>query len=425
MAGRPPLEIGTHGKIRTSEVGPKMIRAYCQYRDLDGRTRQVSATGAAKTAAGRALEKRLAQRSSNATAEIAPETKLRVVAEAWYVTVTQAVEAGRKSPTTAGQYRCFLDRYVLPATGDLRLREVTTGRVDAVLQTIKEKSGEPTAKSCRTVLSNILKYAARHDAVSTNATRNTQPLSVKPRHPPRALTVDECEQWLSQLAADEAAVRHDLPDLTGFMLGEGCRIGEALALAWDSVDLVLSIVDIDYTLVRVKSRGLVRKKTKSAAGEHTLPLPNFVLAILARRATAQFALSTGCLPPADMEASAMVARLGSAPVFPDSKGGWRDPSNTLRALRAARGDGDLAWVTSHVFRKTALTLLDDAGLPARLIADQAGHSQVSMTQDVYMARKSVDGRTAQTLDRDLGNLFELKSMHNGCIDLEDDQARSV
>lgn len=105
----------------------------------------------------------------------------------------------------------------------------------------------------------------------------------------------------------------------------------------------------------------------------------------------------------------MAAQLGPAPVFPDSKGGWRDPSNTLRSLRKARGRGDFAWVTSHVFRKTALTLLDEAGLPARLVADQAGHSQVSMTQDVYMAREAVDGRAAQALDRGLGELFTKKN----------------
>jgi hypothetical protein len=53
-----------------------------------------------------------------------------------------------------------------------------------VLQTIKANAGEPTAKSCQTVLSNVLKYAARHDAVSVNATRMTQELSARPKEAP-------------------------------------------------------------------------------------------------------------------------------------------------------------------------------------------------------------------------------------------------
>ncbi len=67
----------------------------------------------------------------------------------------------------------------------------------------------------------------------------------------------------------------------------------------------------------------------------------------------------------------------------------RDPSNTRRVLREIRGSEGFAWVTSHVFRKTAATILDEAGLTARLIANRLGHSRPSMTQDVYMGRAAV------------------------------------
>ncbi|WP_228501809.1 site-specific integrase [Nocardioides agariphilus] len=39
-------------------------------------------------------------------------------------------------------------------------------------------------------------------------------------------------------------------------------------------------------------------------------------------------------------------------------------------------------MTSHAFRKTAATIVDEAALSARLIADQLGHIRPSMTQDV-------------------------------------------
>src|SRR5690348_16283750 len=40
-------------------------------------------------------------------------------------------------------------------------------------------------------------------------------------------------------------------------------------------------------------------------------------------------------------------------------------------------------VTSHTFRRTVATLMDEAGLSARAAADQLGHAKVSMTQDHY------------------------------------------
>ena len=56
-------------------------------------------------------------------------------------------------------------------------------------------------------------------------------------------------------------------------------------------------------------------------------------------------------------------------------------------------------MTSHVFRKTAATELDRAGMSARQIADQLGHSKVSMTQDRYLGRRVVDGQVAYALER--------------------------
>jgi len=86
-----------------------------------------------------------------------------------------------------------------------------------------------------------------------------------------------------------------------------------------------------------------------------------------------------------------------AEVFPDALGGWRDPSNTSRDLRTARGTAGFTWVTSHVFRKTCATILS-----ARTIADQLGHARPSMAQDVYMGRKVINPQTAAALDAALG-----------------------
>lgn len=55
---------------------------------------------------------------------------------------------------------------------------------------------------------------------------------------------------------------------------------------------------------------------------------------------------------------------------------------------------DLAWMTSHVFRKTVATRLDEAGLSGRQIADVLGHEGPSTTQDHFMDRKVVNAAMA-------------------------------
>jgi integrase len=46
----------------------------------------------------------------------------------------------------------------------------------------------------------------------------------------------------------------------------------------------------------------------------------------------------------------------------------------------------LTWAVPHTLRRTFATLLDQANLPIARIADQLGHSDVSMTAPVYLGR---------------------------------------
>jgi integrase len=56
-------------------------------------------------------------------------------------------------------------------------------------------------------------------------------------------------------------------------------------------------------------------------------------------------------------------------------------------------------VTTHSFRKTVATLIDEQGLSARVGADHLGHAKISMTQDVYMTRGKVHTAVAELLGR--------------------------
>jgi len=141
-------------------------------------------------------------------------------------------------------------------------------------------------------------------------------------------------------------------------------------------------VDVSSTVIRWTGHGLVRKTTKSKAGERSLLIPSWMATELQSR------FSRG-------------VRMDE-PVFANSLGGLRDPKNTRRDVRHALDRADFTWVTSHNFRKTTATLLDQAGLSARVIADQLGHARPSMTQDVYMGRKLVDGRAVEALEEAFG-----------------------
>lgn len=370
--GRPRLPIGTYGEIWTQPTESGKVRAVTNYRDFDGVTRPVERVGRSKAAAIASLKEALRDRKRvDFENEITSESKFAAVAEMWFAAIQTEVDEGHKSPGTARLYRDRLNNQVLPALGQLALGEVTVSRVDKVVKAVKDKHGSGTAKLARTVISGVLGLATRHDVYDHNPAHEIERIrAAKNKKAARALELDQAQDLRAWIAADEVAIRRDLPDLADMMLGTGMRIGEAAAVVWDALDLdsAPAEVEIRGTVVRVTGQGLyIKPAPKSDEGFRTLELPNWLREQLRRRKPANAS-------PADV-------------VFTAPMGGLRDPSNTSADLKEAFEAAGYPWMNSHVWRKTVASMMDDAGLSARAAADQLGHAKVSMTQDNYFKRR--------------------------------------
>src|SRR6476469_3561494 len=161
---RPALPLGTYGAIRIYEV-PTGFRARTLYRDFDGKTRHVEAIRKTKGAATRALTEALRDRArTNVKSIITADARVRDVAAIWFASLR---DEGR-SPSTIQLYGDRLEKQVLPAVGNVRVRELTVGLIDRHLKAVKAKHGNATAKTSRTVISGICGLAVRHDALLAN-----------------------------------------------------------------------------------------------------------------------------------------------------------------------------------------------------------------------------------------------------------------
>lgn len=173
--GRKPLPIGSWGLIRTYPVGmdvkgkPLRVRAVVNYRDFDGITRRVEASGRTATAATQNLRTALQNRSlAGRHGELTAMSRFSDAADLWLARVGGMVEDGRRSPGTVDAYRRQLKNHVLPAMGEVRLGEATTPLVDKVIASIKAKVSASTAKSCRSVVSGVMGLAVRYGAIVAN-----------------------------------------------------------------------------------------------------------------------------------------------------------------------------------------------------------------------------------------------------------------
>lgn len=379
---RPPMPVGTYGRIyrRTEPDGRSWARA--AFRGYDGVRRQVTRFGPSEAAAERALKTALRDLAEAGEGDVSGETTVRALSERWLA----EVDSSDRAEGSKRLYGIAVRSYVLPALGGLRLREAKVGTVDRALQAVRETKGPGAAKTTRSVLSGMFGYAVRQGAIAVNPVRDTTPITRK-RKPVRALTVAEADELVDGLRSTRRAVDLDLPDLVEFMLGTGVRIGEACAATEDAFDLDaaarIGTFAVAATVIRVRGEGLrIQPHPKTAAGQRTLALPGFVVELLERR-----------------HGEVRLRRPDYRVIFPSPNGYLRDPSNTSGDLREVLDGLGFDWVTSHVFRKTVATRLDDAGLSARQIAEQLGHEKPSMTTDVYMGRRVVSSEAAAALDK--------------------------
>ena len=368
--GRPNLDLGTAGAVRVYRSRTGGYRAMTRFRDPDGKVRTVERLGATKGAATRALSLAIRDRSRVGSGDsLTPDSRVSQLATVYL----SEVAASDRSPSTIAAYKDRLEKQILPALASVKLRELTVGRVDQLLQSVRRAHGPSLARTTRSVLSGMCALAARRGALPFNPVRDTTPIRAKPANPAQPLALDDLLDLRNSLIENEQARDLDVADLVLFMIATGCRLGEALALKWSEVHLDSATVEIRTTAIRVKGEGVVIKPSpKTSSSRRVLELPSWCVETLLRR---------------DRPASGLV--------FPAPRSGAvRDPSNTIKALHRVMGTR----IKTHTYRKTLATLMDDAGLPTRKASDQLGHSRTSQTQDAYFGRKRLATGAARLLD---------------------------
>ncbi|MGN2639599.1 tyrosine-type recombinase/integrase [Nocardia takedensis] len=382
----PPLAIGTYGSINTKRQKNGSWRASTRFRDGDGITRPVQAMGPTKPRAVAALKKRLTERrhASRPGADLTLDTKLSDLADLW---LAELEFENRATPQTIDYYRSHIHVArkrgredtvkINTSLGGLHIREATTQRLDAYLKEVA-RTWPSKARAHRVVLTGMMGLAVRHDVIRHNPVLNVARL---PRNTQRPRAADlptlhalreQLETWVSgsdtpgTLARTRGRPRSRIVlDVADVLLGTGARIGEALAIRWQDLDLEADVprVTIRGTIVRITNQdGVLRpirqEWTKTQAGYRSVVLPRFVVEALRRRETVAVDNALDL-------------------VFTTRSGTIYDPHNFRRSWRSARGT-KFDWVTPKTFRKTVATLIAHEYGPGHA-AHQLGHADDGTT----------------------------------------------
>lgn len=277
-----------------------------------------------------------------------------------------AVE-GKKAPKTVRYYEQMVRLYIVPYLGRMELRAITGQHVQALLSELLKKGLSPTTvRHVHATLRRALQTAWKWNLVAENAAAKADPPSMASLER-SFLTAEEAVSLL------KACQGHYLENLFILALNTGLRIGEATGLRWQDVAEDFSQIRVAVQLQHVGGKTLF-KEPKSASGRRAVPLTTDAAEALRNQRANQ--LLWAAQRPEGFNPHGLV--------FTGEEGNPLDHKNVNKWLKRFAERAQIKKRLSfHALRHTVATHLVSSGVPLNTAKEILGHSQVSLTADLY------------------------------------------
>ena len=276
---------------------------------------------------------------------------------------------------TYERYEEIIRLHIVPVLGRHQLHNVTAQHLQAFYaKKSKEGLSSTTIASFHNVLHKALECAVKWSLVPRNVCELASPPR-RERFEVQPLTAEQAQKLL------EAARGHYMEALFCLALATGMRRGELMALKWQDIDFSTNTLQIRRTLSRIpskmsaeKGKGFEEAEPKTKKSRRSVVIASFAAEALKQHRIHQ-----------------LEAKLKAGPAWQDhdyvfctSVGTHLHPSrDILDQLKALLKKADLPDIRFHDLRHSSATLLLSAGIHPKVVQEILGHSQISMTMDIY------------------------------------------
>lgn len=261
-----------------------------------------------------------------------------------------AREAEGLAPKTITDLRWSLSNHLLPYFASFRLSEITPQEVDR-FKVAKASEGKLSNNSVNHVLSDlaqVLETAVEYGLIAQNPAsgKRRRLKSTRPNRP--WIEPEQLGALLDASKADEGLGAGRV--LLGLLGGAGLRIGEALALRWQHVDIPTGTLHVVSGKTAAAARsidlsGSLREELVLWRAESRFIAPDdFVLTTSTGGKQNPSNLRRDVLKPAIEAANVRLAKDGIAPI---GAVGFHGLRRTYASLRCACGD-DIRWTASQL-----------------------------------------------------------------------------
>ncbi len=263
------------------------------------------------------------------------------------------------SPTTVWGYQTHIDKYLIPALGNQRLDQVTSGQLAELYRYLQQEEGlsPGTVRKVHALLSGVFSMAINRGLILHSPVSKLKP----PKYIPKVREVFS-EQEVNQIfsVASNQPPKAFLRWLLA--LRYGMRQGEVLGLKKADFDLVYETVSISRTVNSLPGRGVVELPTKTKNSVRTIPIDQQVVNLVG-----QLDVSADWLFTSGEDVKKPI-----------------DATTDQRAWRGLLAQAGVRYLPLHSARHTAATSYIKNGASPKAVQLLLGHSSIAYTLGSYV-----------------------------------------
>jgi integrase len=275
-------------------------------------------------------------------------------------------------PRTYERYEELVRLHIAPALGRYELQKLSAQQLQAFYaKKAEEGLSATTINHFHNVLHKALDTAVKWNLVARNVCDLVSPPRRK-RYEVHPLTLEQVHKLLAVVEG------HEMEALFRLALATGLRRGELMGLKWQDINLDAGVLQVRRILSRVPSKmpgkGYVEAEPKTQKSRRSVVIAPFALEALKQHRERQ----------REAEITAGPLWQDHDFVFCTSIGTHLNPTrDMLDQLKVLLKKAGLPDIRFHDLRHSAATLLLSVGVHPKVVQEILGHSQISITMDVF------------------------------------------